>query len=261
MKPATRDAVLVDDEPLARMELRRLLKAHPPIAITGEAGTMADAREMLGRAAYDLVFLDVQLRGGSGFDLLDSVRPGAQVVFVTAYDRFALRAFEVNALDYLLKPVAAARLAATLQRLGETRGTASPPAAAPPPPSAPEQQLTMDDRVFVKTGSATRFVPVASICAVRSNENYTELVLAGGEILLVLRTLKSWEETLPPDNFVRIHRQALVNLAHVRAIERKGEDEVLFTLSAPVAALPASRRQVAELKHRFAAAGLAGMVP
>ena len=255
-----RRALLIDDEPLARLELRRLLAAHPHVSITGEAGTMTDARDRLGRADYDLVFLDVQLRGGSGFDLLDSVRPDAQVVFVTAYDRFALRAFEVNALDYLLKPVASPRLAATLQRLGDDRTPASPDV---PPVTAVggEQKLTAEDRVFVKSGTATRFVPVSSICAVRSAENYTELVLTGGEAVLVLRTLKSWEGVLPESLFVRVHRQALVNLARVKKIERRGEDDVLFHLDAPTAPVPASRRQVAELKHRFTAAGLDGLLP
>jgi two-component system LytT family response regulator len=252
---ATRNVLLIDDEPLARMELRRLLQAHPGVAVAGEAGTMADARALLSRPGYDLVFLDIQLRGGSGFDLLDSVAAGAQIVFVTAYDRFALRAFEVNALDYLLKPVSAARLATTLQRLGENR--AAPVAATP----AAGAKLSVEDRVFVKTGSATRFVPVASICAVRSAENYTEVLLHGGETLLVLRTLKSWEEVLPEATFLRIHRQALVNLARVKRIERGGEDEVLFHLDGPAVALPASRRQLAELRARFAAAGLEGMLP
>jgi len=254
----TRQALIIDDEPLARMELRRLLQAHPGVAVAGEAGTVTDARARLSRPDYDIVFLDVQLRGGSGFDLLDSVRPGAQVIFVTAYDRFALRAFEVNALDYLLKPVAAARLEASLQRLAEER--VAPP-AEPAPVAAPAQRLTAEDRVYVRTGSATRFVPVSAICAVRSCENYTELVLVGGESVLVLRTLKSWEELLPESLFVRIHRQALVNLARVRKIERKGEEEVLFQLDAPVPPLAASRRMVAELRHKFSAAGREGILP
>lgn len=255
-----RQALLIDDEPLARMELRRLLQVHRQVSVTGEAGTVADARELLSKPGYDLVFLDIQLRGGTGFDLLDSVLPGAQIVFVTAYDRFALRAFEVNALDYLLKPVSAARLAATLQRLGENRAltVAGVPAAAP---TAADQRLTAEDKVFVKTGQTTRFVPVVAICAVRSAENYTEIVLHSGEVLLVLRTLKSWEETLPEALFVRIHRQALVNLARVKKIERRGEDEVLFTLDAPVPPLPASRRQLTELRQKFNAAGLGGLLP
>lgn len=256
-KPARR-ALLIDDEPLARLELRRLLGAHPTVVVAGEAGTLQDARALLGSADYDLVFLDIQLRGGNGFDLLDSVKPGAQIVFVTAYDRFALRAFEVNALDYLLKPVSPARLAATLARLGEARTLTVAPAA---PAAAPGQRLTLDDRVFVKTDGATRFVPVASICAVRSAENYTELILSTGQVLFVLRTLKSWEETLPEAHFVRIHRQALVNLGRVKKIERGEGDEVKFHLDTEVPPLPASRRQLAELRSKFAAAGLEGLLP
>lgn len=256
--PAPRRALLIDDEPLARLELRRLLGTTPRVEIAGEAGTMNDARALLGRADYDLVFLDIQLRGGSGFDLLDSVRPDAQVVFVTAYDRFALRAFEVNALDYLLKPVSGPRLMATLQRLGEARALAVAPAA---PVAAAGQRLTMDDRVFVKTDGTTRFVPVAAICGVRSAENYTELMLEGGQTLLVLRTLKSWEETLPEAQFVRIHRQVLVNLSRVKKIERRGDDEVLFHLDCGAAPLAASRRALTELRSKFAAAGLEGLLP
>jgi two-component system LytT family response regulator len=254
--PLPRRALLIDDEPLARLELRRLLKAHAHIEIAGEAGTMNDARALLSRPGYDLVFLDVQLRGGNGFDLLDSVAPGTQLVFVTAFDRYAVRAFDVNALDYLLKPVTAPRLANALQRLAHTR--TAPIATAVIPATT---RLTLEDRAFVKTGSATRFVPLAAIGAIKSCENYTELHLADGEKLLVLRPLKVWEEMLPEENFVRIHRQALVNLAHVKKITRTGEDDVLFELTPPLATLPASRRQLAELRHRFTAAGLAGLLP
>ncbi len=240
-------AVLVDDEPLARLELRRLLAAHPSVVVTGEAATLVEARTLLARGGYDLVFLDVQLRGGTGFDALDSIAAEAHVVFVTAYDRYAVRAFDINALDYLLKPVTAARLSATLGRLG---------AAAAPAPVTPAARITADDRVFVKTGSALRFVHVAAIAAIRTCENYTELHLAGGEKLMVLRSLKSWEESLPEDTFLRVHRQALVNLAHVRRLVRAEGDEVWCELTPPLAPIAASRRQVADLRQRFASAGL-----
>lgn len=255
MIPAPRHAVLIDDEPLARLELRRLLQAHPHVTIIGEAGTLDEARALLGRPGYDLVFLDVQLRGGSGFELLDGIAPGAEVIFVTAFDRYAVRAFEVNALDYLLKPVSAARIAGALQRLeAQPRGVTAVPAP-------PEAALTLDDRVFVRSGTTTRFVPVATICAVKSCENYTELLLLSGERVLVLRTLKSWEGVLPEPAFTRIHRQAIVNLARVTKIERAGEEELLFHLDAPHPALPASRRQIAEVRDRLKAAGLGGLLP
>lgn len=251
MSPPSRRALLIDDEPLARLELRRLLAAHPEVTVVGEAGSLADARALTAAGGYDLVFLDVQLRGGSGFDLLDSLAPEAQVVFVTAYDRYAVRAFEVNALDYLLKPVRPARLAACLARDSAT--DAAPPASAPP--------LATGDRVFIKSGQSRRFVPVADIAAIRSCENYTEVFLADGERLLVLRSLKAWESLLPAEAFVRIHRQTLVNLAHVRRIARVGDDEVRFELGPALPSFAASRRQIADLRQRFTAAGLADLLP
>lgn len=257
MSAPTRHALLIDDEPLARLELRRLLKAHPHVSVAGEAGTLDEARALLARPGYDLVFLDVQLRGGTGFDVLDSVAPAADVVFVTAYDRYAVRAFDVNALDYLLKPATAARLALTLQRLGRPADP-GPAAGSAPPPGG---RFTTDDRVFVKTGHATRFLAVSAIGAIRSCENYSEVLLTTGEKLLVLRPLKSWEESLPEEAFVRVHRQTIVALAHVRRILRTGEDDVLFELAPPLPAVAASRRQLAELRHRFAAAGLGNILP
>jgi two-component system, LytTR family, response regulator len=245
--------LLIDDEPLARLELRRLLRAHPQVEVVGEAGTMNDARTLLSQPGYDLVFLDIQLRGGNGFDLLDSTVPGAHVVFVTAYDRYAVRAFEVNALDYLLKPVTAARLASALERLERSR--AHPESAAAP------NRLSVDDRVFVKTSTASRFVHVSSLAAIKTCENYTELLLDTGERLLVLRALKTWEEILPEERFVRVHRQSLVNLAHIRKIVRTGEDDVLCELTPPLPAIPASRRQVAELRARFSASGVDWPLP
>ena len=252
-----RQALLIDDEPLSRMELRRLLKAHPDVSVIAEAGTLNEARACLARPDYDLVFLDIQLRGGTGFDLLECIRPGAHVIFVTAFDRFAVRAFEVNALDYLLKPVAAERLASSLIRAESL--------AADPSPSAADGDeklcLRLDDRVFVKTGNATRFVPVQQIVSVHSNENYTELQLVDGQMFMTLRTLKSWEESLPDSHFVRIHRQILINLAHVRAIVRGEGENVRFQFDPHLPELPASRRRVSDLRQRLQAAGLTQMLP
>ncbi len=248
--------LIIDDEPLARIELRRLLQSHPQVEIVGEAGTLNQAIAVIGETACDLVFLDIQLRGGNGFDLLDHIPPAVQVVFVTAYDRYAVRAFEVNALDYLLKPVTAERLGASLRRIEQERSTDN--ASANDHSTSP---LLPDDRVFVKTGNATRFVPVAQIVAVNSNENYTELLLADGQKLMTLRTLKSWEAALPAATFVRIHRQTLINLTHVRAIVRGEGESVIFQFDTPLPEFAASRRRVADLKQRLNEAGLTQMLP
>ena len=111
-------AVIIDDEINARKDLRKLLAEHPEVTIVGEAATFDEARGLVQKGDYDLVFLDVQLLGGSGFDVVPDVRPDARIIFVSAYDQFALRAFEVNALDYLQKPVRTARLAEAVRRVG-----------------------------------------------------------------------------------------------------------------------------------------------
>ncbi len=258
MTSASLQALLIDDEPLARIELRRLLQAHVSIEIVGEADTVNVARERLAQHDYDLVFLDIQLRGGTGFELLDHIPPYVHVVFVTAFDGYAIRAFEVNALDYLLKPVTAERLAATLNRINRSSSASVAPATSP---ESPPPLLGIDDRVFVKSGSTTRFVPVNQIAAISSSENYTNLQLIDGSHLLALRTLKSWEEALPSPIFVRIHRQTLVNLNQVRAIVRSEGDTVTFQFEHGLPELSASRRRLSELREKFAEAGLEQLLP
>ncbi len=233
--------LLIDDEPSARQFLRLALADHPAAEIAGEAGTMNEARDLLARPDYDLVLLDIQLRGGSGFDLVPLVRADARIVFVTAYDQHALRAFAVNALDYLLKPIDPARLAESLQRAAQTLR-----------PFAPA--LASSDIVQVKTGSGTtRFIPVASIALITTSDNYTELTLAEGARHYIRRTLKSWEESLPSATFVRVHRHALVNLAHLRRTDRVSDETTLLTVAGVAEPVRASFRYAQDLRARLAA--------
>ena len=120
-----RKAIIIDDEPFIRHDLREMLSAHKDIEVAGEAGTIAAAKNLLQSSRFDVVFLDIQLRGGSGFDLVPFVHPSAAIIFITAHDEFAVRAFEINALDYLLKPVTTDRLTESLKRLAHR--TKTPP--------------------------------------------------------------------------------------------------------------------------------------
>jgi two-component system LytT family response regulator len=237
-------ALLIDDEPPARDGLRALLAAHPQVQIVGEAGTLRAARDLLARPDYTLVFLDIQLRGGTGFDLVPAVRRGAGVVFVTAHDEHALRAFEVNALDYLLKPIKPERLAQTLERAGGRERGGAAPVPAP-------GRLRAEDTVYVRTDSGARFLPLAEIGAIQSCENYSEIDLVGGERLLVRQTLKAWEDQLPSPPFARAHRQVLVNLECLVRLEDDGGDAPLLHLRGLRAPVRASRREWTDLRHRL----------
>jgi len=148
--------VLVDDERLARAELRRLLQAHPDIDIVGEAVDAADGLRQITELEPDLVFLDVQMPGGSGFDLLAALDAAPDVIFTTAFDRYALQAFEVNALDYLQKPVQAARLAAALDRCAQRRGRE-------PERRPPARRPQTDRKLFVRDGERCWFVALRDV--------------------------------------------------------------------------------------------------
>ncbi|MES2692045.1 MAG: LytTR family DNA-binding domain-containing protein [Verrucomicrobiota bacterium] len=252
MKSPSHRALVIDDEPVAREDLRRLLAAHAEVEVIAEAGRMSEAQAALARDDYDLVFLDVQLRGGNGFDLVPLVRPAARIIFVTAHDRYALRAFTVNALDYLLKPVEPARLAESLRRLGNVPGVTEAP-----PPADPGMALNRADTVLLKTtNDVARFVRLTEIAAIFSNENYTELRLTTGEKLMARRPLKTWEEQLPAADFMRVHRTAIINLHELqRAAHHDREVTHLWLQSLGEHLVRARRELWPELERRIGRLG------
>jgi two-component system LytT family response regulator len=210
-------ALIIDDERLARVELRVLLAAFPEVEIAGEAANATEALKLIPKLAPDLIFLDIEMPGRSGFDLLEALpAPHPHIVFVTAYNEFAMRAFEVNALDYLMKPVHPARLATALERVSSR--VAAPSAtteAAAEPGGAP---LREDDQVFVRDGDRCWFIPVRELRLLESEGNHTRLHFRDQRALLY-RTLGSMEARLPASLFVRANRSQLVNRTFVDAIE------------------------------------------
>lgn len=236
--------LLIEDNAAVRADLRDRLRAHSEIVVIGEADSVGRSRPLLARGDYDLVFLDVQLRGGDAFDLVPLVVPSARIVFVTAYDGYAVRAFELDALDYLLKPVSQERLAACVARA--TRAFAVAKAGAPRPvESAPAD-------VVLSTEEGSQLVPARTIAAIRAQQNYTEVWLTSGQRRLVRRTLKDWEESLPRTDFARVARDALVNLAHVRRLERKGEKAACLWLTGSASPVTASNRYASSVRAALA---------
>lgn len=230
--------IIIDDSPRSRSTLRRLLAAHAEIKIVGEAGNVADARDrLLAQIEYDLVLLDIQLIGGSGFDLVPHISPTARIIFATAFEEHAVRAFEINALDYMLKPITAERLATALQRIDGQ-------------PSSPvdSQQPMATDSLFVPSTKGSRFIALPDLTVITAEQNYTRIDLADGSHHLVQRTMKEWEELLPPDTFARIHRQFLINLRRVTGVTHDLIGRPQVYLSGYPDPLRPSRRQWAEVR-------------
>lgn len=210
--------LLVDDERLARAELRRLLAAHADIEIVGEAVSAADALAQIAVLQPDLLLLDVQMPGGSGFDLLAALDSVPEVIFTTAFDRYALRAFEVNALDYLQKPIQPVRMAQALARARQRRqAEAMLLAAAPGLPFAQASTPPAPQKLFIKDGERCWFVDLRDIRLFESEGNYTR-VYFGSEQPLMLRTLTQLEQKLDPQHFFRASRRHIVNLDRVRGV-------------------------------------------
>ncbi len=235
--------LLIDDERLARNELRRLLAAHADIEIVGEAVDVEDALAKAAALKPELIFLDVQMPGADGFSLLERLEPPLPaVIFTTAYDEFAVKAFEFNALDYLLKPVDPNRLVAALEKL-RTREVASPAEGGPAP------RLALEDKVFVREGDRCWFVPVKNIRLLESEGNYTRLHFDDQKPQL-FRSLTAMEERLDPRNFFRANRKQVINLTWVEGIEPWFSGGLLVKLKGgPKVEL--SRRQAQDFRERM----------
>lgn len=206
-------ALIVDDERLARKELRRLLEPHPEIEIVGEAANATEARKAVADLEPDLLFLDVQMPGETGFDLLASLDSVPPVVFTTAYDEHALHAFEVSALDYLLKPIDPARLARTVGRLvAAGQSVRSPPAKADV-----GELLTENHRVFVAEGDRYWMVRLGDIRLFQSEGNSTR-VFFGNEKPLITRSLSDLTPRLNDRVFFQANRHQIINVKAVRSI-------------------------------------------
>ncbi|MBK0024747.1 response regulator transcription factor [Stenotrophomonas sp. S48] len=235
--------LIVDDARLARQELRTLLSAWPWVQCVGEADDVPAARAAIATLAPDLVLLDVQMPSGSGFDVLDGLERVPAVVFVTAYDTYAVRAFQANALDYLVKPVEAPRLLEALQRARQREDMQAEVPAA-------RGTLGAHDQVFVRDGERCWFVAVSEIRRLVVDGNYTRLWFRG-ENALLSRSLSALEARLPQDMFFRANRNTLVNLRRIRAVTPSVGDGYDLALD-DGSEVEVSRRQARELRERMA---------
>jgi len=236
-------AIIIDDERLARNELKKLLEQHPEIQIIDEASGVDEGVEKIELARPDLIFLDIQMPGKTGFDLLGELEKAPKVIFTTAFDEFALKAFEVNALDYLLKPIDPNRLSDAIQKLqteialeqasllgGSTRGP-----------------LTEADQVFVKDGEKCWFVKLAEIRLFESVGNYAKVYFSTNKPL-ILKSLNALEDRLDEHVFFRANRKHIINLHWIEKIEPYFNGGLLVELKGGEK-IEISRRQTVKFKE------------
>ncbi len=237
--------LLIDDERLARNELRRLLAVHPDIEIVGEAVDADDALKKIEALKPELLFLDIQMPGADGFSLLERLEPPLPaVIFTTAYDEFAVKAFDFNALDYLLKPVDPDRLVAALEKLRGHRNAAVLEGGA-----QSHHRLTLEDKVFVRESERCWFVPVRNIRLLESEGNYTRVHFDNSKPQL-FRSLSAMEERLDPKHFFRANRKQVIALAWVEDIEPWFSGGLLVKLKGGLK-VELSRRQAQDFREKM----------
>lgn len=256
-------ALIVDDEGPARRWLGKLLANHPEIRVVGEAGGVPGAREVIAELAEadqpDVVFLDISMPPDTGFDLLPWLSADTQVIFITAFDNFAVKAFETHALDYLLKPVHPERLEDTIGRLlvkfaaterssiasgfrgsQSTRGTGC---------LMGEELLQIEDLVPLRDRDILRMVPVGKIAAIRAEGAYTRILISGQPPMMVLYSIGDWETRLPAPPFARLDRSHLVNLARVEEATMVNRNQTRVMLDEVAAPLELGRAASQRLRQ------------
>lgn len=233
-------ALLIDDERLARQELKNLLASYGEIQIVGEANNAETAIESIKQLKPDVIFLDIQMPGKNGFELLEEISGVPEIIFVTAYDEYAIRAFEINALDYLLKPVQASRLAETVKKIFSREHLEKG--------EGKEQThvLNDDDQVFVKDGEKCWFVKLSDIRLFESEGNYVRVYFDKNRPL-ILRSLNNLDERLNNRTFFRASRKHIINLKWVDSIENWFNGGLMVKLRNGEQ-VEISRRQAAKLK-------------
>ena len=246
------NVLIVDDERHAREELARLLKVFPEIHVTGEAVNAREARERIRALRPDLMFLDIQMPEATGFDLLDSLGDQApRIIFTTAYDAFALRAFDFGAVDYLLKPIAPKRLAVALQRASGSDSPVEPLEDIEGGlVDAPVKPLGLQDKVLLGSPDQIAYVPVSSIILAESLGSHSKVWLEDGP-LVIRRSLAALESRLPPEFFMRANRSQLINLEQVKSVEPWFSGGMKLTLGAGQV-VELSRRQAKLFRERNA---------
>jgi len=217
-------ALIIDDERLARLNLRKKLNMYSEIEVIGEASGMETGIKAIRDLNPDLLFLDIKLSDGTGFDLLNKVEFNGKVIFQTAYDEYACRAFEINAMDYLLKPITNERIKKVVDNILNSDNEKN---------SSAIHKFRYDDRIMIEQKKNIHFLKVENIICIKADREYTSIFEKGGKNYLVLKSIGDWQNELPDEHFARVHRNCIINFNCVERSERLGNTANLFLVSIP----------------------------
>jgi len=233
--------IIVDDEMYARRDLIELIDKFPCIEIIGEAKSIQSAVEIIEQLKPDLIFLDIQFPGETGFDLFEKTNVNARVVFVTAYNEYAIRAFEVNACDYLLKPVNPNRLEMTIKRILEYREELHTSGNA----------FNNEDSIYIQLNNYHYFIRIDTIIKITAADHFTEILTINGQKGLSNKQLNEWHKCLPADSFIQVHRSSIVNMNFVEKISRGAYYSHQIKMKCMETPIPISRKYLKQIKEKF----------
>jgi two-component system LytT family response regulator len=215
MVERTYDVIVVDDNPLSREQLIEILSTYGNLRICADVGDFNTARQLFKERHYDIAFLGVQLdEDHTSFELVKLIPPATNIIFITGYDQFAIRAFEVNAQDYIVKPIVPERIDMSIKRvMGNSMGRIEESEEV-------EEAFETNDTIWLDAGDKQAMIPFSNLTVWSSQENYSDVYTVDRECYTVRRSLRKWEEMLPERFIIRVNRQLLVNAMHVKKITR-----------------------------------------
>ncbi len=234
-------ALIIDDERLARLNLRKKLNMFSEIEVIGEASGVETGIKAIRDLNPDLLFLDIELSDGTGFDLLNKVEFQGKVIFQTAYDEYACRAFEINALDYLLKPITKERLKQVVDNLKISSDEKSVKIIP---------KFRYDDRIMIEQRKCIYFIKIENIIYIKAVREYTSIFEKGGKEYVVLKSIGEWQKELPDEHFARVHRNSIINFNYIERSERYGNTANIY-LAGIHGAILISRGYYKLIKSRY----------
>ncbi len=237
---STINILVVDDETFARKQISEIIQTISPNYLITEASSLSEAKSALFQNDFSIIFLDINLKGELGFDLVPSIPKQTKIIFVTAMDNYAIRAFEVNALDYILKPPTVERVTKALNLMKDDHHV-----------NKISEPLSIDDRIFVQANNAVHFINIKDINYIQAQDVYTEIFATDGKSFLVRKSLTEWIKKLPDNDFFRIHRSTIININCMERMEPHGKGTFIVRLKGFETPFSVSRTYSANIKKRM----------